>query len=219
MRSCGPSWTPSPRPNRKLVTFHDAFPYLAAALRVCSSSVSYSGTWARSRRRQSWRALVDKVRAAGVRAVFSEAQFNPELAQTLAEEAGVRHVVSNLYTRRPGAPPADSYLGLMRYDIEQIASRAPMTDGPRPSPWRMSRPDTATVWRSTMSAGGRRRVAAGRGRPQRRRQEHAAQGDGRTAAARVGHGHGPRRARRPVLRAGSRICPRRRRSTGSSRWP
>ena len=33
--------------------------------------------------------LVQTVKAAGVRAVFSEAQFNPKLAHTLADEAGI----------------------------------------------------------------------------------------------------------------------------------
>ena len=64
---------------------------------------------------------MDQVKAAGVKAVFSEAQFNPELAQTLADEAGITQVVTNLYNDALGDPPADTYLGMMRYDIEQIA--------------------------------------------------------------------------------------------------
>ena len=47
-------------------------------------------------------ALVDKVKAAGVKAVFSEAQFSPELAQTLADEAGITQVVTTLYNDAVG---------------------------------------------------------------------------------------------------------------------
>jgi ABC-type Zn uptake system ZnuABC Zn-binding protein ZnuA len=52
--------------------------------------------------------------------VFSEAQFNPKLAQTLADEAGIKTVVSTLYNDTLGPPPADSYLGMMRWNMQQI---------------------------------------------------------------------------------------------------
>ncbi len=110
-----------PEANRKLVTFHDAFPYLARhygleLIGVVLQNVGAEPTAA------ELAALVERVRAAGVKAVFSEAQFNPELAQTLADEAGISHVVTNLYNDALGAAPADTYLGLMRYDIEHIVS-------------------------------------------------------------------------------------------------
>jgi len=109
-----------PEANRKLVTFHDAFPYLARhygfeLVGVVLPNVGAEPTAA------ALAALVDKVKSAGVTAVFSESQFNPELAQTLADEAGISHVVTSLYNDALGAAPADTYLGLMRYDIEQIA--------------------------------------------------------------------------------------------------
>ena len=49
-------------------------------------------------------ALVEKVQSAGVRAVFSEAQFNPELAQTLAQEAGITTRGDPVH-RRPRSSP------------------------------------------------------------------------------------------------------------------
>jgi ABC-type Zn uptake system ZnuABC Zn-binding protein ZnuA len=63
---------------------------------------------------------VETVRATGAKAVFSEAQFNPKLAQTLADEAGVRTVVTTLYNDALGPPPADSYPGMMRWNVRQI---------------------------------------------------------------------------------------------------
>jgi ABC-type Zn uptake system ZnuABC Zn-binding protein ZnuA len=108
-----------PEANRKLVTFHDAFPYLARhygfqLIGVILANVGSEPSAADLAR------LVDQVRAAGVRAVFGEAQFSPELARTLADEAGITTVVSDLYTDALGDPPADTYLGLMRTDIERI---------------------------------------------------------------------------------------------------
>ena len=109
-----------PEANRKLVTFHDAFPYLAHHYGLELVGVILDNVGAEPTAREL-ADLVEKVRATGVRAVFSEAQFNPELARTLAEEAGISDVVTNLYTDALGDPPADSYLGMMRLDIERIA--------------------------------------------------------------------------------------------------
>lgn len=109
-----------PEANRRLVTFHDAFPYLAQhygfqLVGVILENVGAEPTAA------ELAGLVDLVKSAGVRAVFSEAQFNPELAQTLAQEAGISTVVTNLFTDSLGEPPADTYLGMLQTDIERIA--------------------------------------------------------------------------------------------------
>lgn len=110
-----------PSENRKLVTFHDAFPYLARhygfdVVGVILANVGQEPTAAQLAQ------LVETVKAAHVKAVFSEAQFSPKLAQTLADEAGIEHIVTSLYNDALGPPPADTYLGLMRYDIEQIVA-------------------------------------------------------------------------------------------------
>jgi manganese/iron transport system substrate-binding protein len=108
-----------PPQNRKLVTFHDAFPYLARhygfeLVGVILANVGQEPSAA------ELASLVETVKAAGVKAVFSEAQFSPKLAQTLAEEAGITKVVTTLYNDALGPPPADTYLGMMRYDMDQI---------------------------------------------------------------------------------------------------
>lgn len=108
-----------PEANRKLVTFHDAFPYFAEhfgfeLVGVILESVGQEPTAA------ELAALVERVRAAGATAVFSEAQFSPELSQTLAEEAGVTRVVSTLYSDALGPAPADTYAGMMRWNMDQI---------------------------------------------------------------------------------------------------
>ena len=108
-----------PPENRKLVTFHDAFPYFARhfgfeLIGVVLPNVGQEPT------ASDLAALVDKVRAAHVRAVFSEAQFNPKLVQTLADEAGINQVVTTLYNDTLGPAPADTYLGMMRWNMQQI---------------------------------------------------------------------------------------------------
>jgi zinc/manganese transport system substrate-binding protein/manganese/iron transport system substrate-binding protein len=108
-----------PAANRKLVTFHDAFPYFARhfgfeLVGVVVANVGQEPNAA------ELAALVQKVKAAGVKAVFSEAQFNPKLSQTLADEAGIKHVVTTLYNDALGPAPADSYPGMMRWNISQI---------------------------------------------------------------------------------------------------
>jgi ABC-type Zn uptake system ZnuABC Zn-binding protein ZnuA len=108
-----------PEANRKLVTFHDAFPYFARhfgfeLVGVILENVGQEPTAA------ELAALVDKVKATGVKAVFSEAQFSPKLSETLAQEAGISQVVTSLYNDALGPAPADSYLRLMRWNVDQI---------------------------------------------------------------------------------------------------
>lgn len=110
-----------PQVNRKLVTFHDAFPYFARhygfeLVGVILQNPGQEPTAA------ELAALVDVVKAAGVKAVFSEAQFSPELSETLAKEAGITSVVTTLYTDSLGPAPADTYAGLMRWDLDQIVA-------------------------------------------------------------------------------------------------
>ena len=108
-----------PEANRKLVTFHDAFPYFAQhyGFELVGVILENPGQEPSA---ADLAALVDQVKAAGVKAVFSEAQFSPKLAETLAQEAGITTVVTTLYNDALGPPPADTYLGLMRWDVDQI---------------------------------------------------------------------------------------------------
>jgi ABC-type Zn uptake system ZnuABC Zn-binding protein ZnuA len=108
-----------PVANRKLVTFHDAFPYFAKhygfeVIGVILQNVGQEPS------ASELAALVEKVKAAHVRAVFSESQFSPELADTLAHEAGVTSIVTSLYNDTLGPPPADTYLKMMGWNVDEI---------------------------------------------------------------------------------------------------
>ena len=107
-----------PEAARAFVSFHDALPYFARAygLRVVGVVVPAPG---QDPSAGEVAALISAIRAAGVRSVFSEAQFSPELARAIATEAGAT-VVADLYTDTLGDPPLDGYEGIMRWDVERI---------------------------------------------------------------------------------------------------
>lgn len=108
-----------PPDRRKLVTFHDAFPYFAAHYGFEMIGVILENP-GQEPSAADLAALVEKVKAAKVPAVFSEAQFDPKLAQTLADEAGVTKVVTTLYNDALGPSPANTYIGLMTWDVDEI---------------------------------------------------------------------------------------------------
>lgn len=108
-----------PAGDRKLVTFHDAFPYFAdhygfGLVGVIVENVGQEPT------ASELATLVETVKEAGVKAVFSEAQFSPDLARTLADEAGVTQVVTTLYNDTVGPPPTDTYLKMMEWNVDEI---------------------------------------------------------------------------------------------------
>ena len=110
-----------PVADRKLVTFHDAFPYFAAHYGFELIGVVLANV-GQEPRAADLAALVDKTKAAKVKAVFAEAQSNPELVRTLASEAGVSSVVTTLYNDTVGPPPTDTYLKMMAWNVDQIVT-------------------------------------------------------------------------------------------------
>jgi zinc/manganese transport system substrate-binding protein/manganese/iron transport system substrate-binding protein len=106
-----------PEANRRLVSFHEAFPYFAAAygLEIVGVIIDSPG---QDPSAGEIAELVNAIRASGARAVFTEAQFSPDLARTVADEAGVE-VVSDLYNDSLGDPPIDTYEAMMRWNAER----------------------------------------------------------------------------------------------------
>jgi len=107
-----------PAANRRVVSFHDAFPYYAAAygLEIVGVAVEAPG---QDPSAAQVSALIDTIRANGVKAVFSEAQFNPKTIEQIAQEAGAR-VVATLYNDSLGDPPVATYVGMMEWDTDQV---------------------------------------------------------------------------------------------------
>lgn len=107
-----------PEPSRVVVSFHDAFPYFAAAygLTIVGTIVDAPGQDPSAGEIGD---LVAVIRSSGATAIFAEAQFNPELAETIAGETGAV-VVTDLYTDSVGDPPADTYEGMMRSNASRV---------------------------------------------------------------------------------------------------
>jgi ABC-type Zn uptake system ZnuABC Zn-binding protein ZnuA len=107
-----------PEQNRRLVTFHDAFPYFAREYGIAIVGVAVEAPGQDPSASYTAR-LIDAIKAAGVKAIFSESQFPTKLVDQLAAETGTK-VVANLYDDSLGAPPIDSYEGVMDWDVDQL---------------------------------------------------------------------------------------------------
>ncbi len=107
-----------PSANRRIVTFHDAFPYFAReyGIEIVGVAVAAPG---QAPSAAQIAALVAAIRAAGVKAVFSETQFPSELVQQIGAETGAT-VVTDLYTDSLGDPPVTTYDGLIEWDLQRF---------------------------------------------------------------------------------------------------
>ena len=113
-----------PVDQRRAVTVHAAFGYLAAryglrltALQALQALSTNSEAGARAMGE-----LVRRLRADGTLAVFAENLHNARLLRQLAGEAGLA-VGGKLYSDALSGPrgPAPTYLALMRYNVDQLA--------------------------------------------------------------------------------------------------
>lgn len=109
-----------PEANRKLVTFHDAFPYFAREYGITIVGVAVEAPGQDPSAAYIGR-LIDAIKAAGVKAIFSESQFPTKLVDQLAAETGAT-VVANLYDDSLGDPPIDSYEAVINWDVDQLVA-------------------------------------------------------------------------------------------------
>ena len=113
-----------PAADRKLVTNHDAFNYLAAhyGIRVVGAVIPALSTAAQPSA-QDVAGLIDRIRAEHVRAIFTESSLDPTLERQIASEAGVR-VYADLYgdTLGPPGSPGATYLGMERWNVRAMVA-------------------------------------------------------------------------------------------------
>ena len=111
-----------PAGRRLLVTNHESLGYYADryGFQIVGAIVPSFSTEA-SPSAQQLAALVDRIRASGAPAVFLETGANPQLAEQIVQETGVR-VVTGLFTHSVGAAdgPAPTYIEMLRYDTRAI---------------------------------------------------------------------------------------------------
>jgi zinc/manganese transport system substrate-binding protein/manganese/iron transport system substrate-binding protein len=116
-----------PPAQRKLVTNHDAFGYYVDRyhLQFVGSIIPSFDTSAELSGRDITD-LVAKIRATGVKAIFSEASLPPKTAETIGREAGVKVVegANALYgdTLGPAGSDGDTYLKMEEHNTITIAT-------------------------------------------------------------------------------------------------
>lgn len=107
-----------PPERRLLVTNHESLGYFADryGFRLVGTIIPSVSTGASPSAQQLAR-LVEAIKESGAPAIFLETGSNPQLAQQLAQETGVR-VITDLYTHSPGAE--GGYLEMMRHNVRLI---------------------------------------------------------------------------------------------------
>ena len=113
-----------PPERRKLVTNHDAFGYFVAHYDIKFVGAVIPSLDSRAEPSAKETAdLIDKIKAKGVPAIFTEASINPKLEEQLGKQAGVK-VIPNLYGDNLGVAGsgADTYIGMMETDVSLIVS-------------------------------------------------------------------------------------------------
>ncbi len=109
-----------PEANRRIVMFHDAFPYFAREYGITIVGVAVEAPGQDPSAGYSAE-LIRAIRDAGVKAIFSESQFPTKLLDELASETGAK-VVANLYDDALGDPPVTSYEALIGWDVDQLVT-------------------------------------------------------------------------------------------------
>ena len=114
-----------PDERRRLVTSHDTFAYYARAygFEIVGTALGSVSTEVGEPSAQQFAALVAEIQEAGVPAIFAENVANPDLMQSIADEAGVA-LAPPLYTDALSEPggPAETYVALMRTNTTTIVT-------------------------------------------------------------------------------------------------
>lgn len=105
-----------PAERRKLVTFHDAFPYFAAhyGLELVGVVLKSPG---REPSAQEVAALITEIKSHDIPAVYAEPQFNSRILELAARDAGVQ--VKRLYSDAFDTQ-VKTYLDLMTFNVKSI---------------------------------------------------------------------------------------------------
>ncbi len=110
-----------PKAHRKLVTFHDAFPYFAKRYGLTLVGVVVESPGKEPSARET-AALIRKIKQQRVPAIFAEAQFSPKLMELLAKDARVRVITALYDDSLSSGPEANTYIAMMKYDVTQIVN-------------------------------------------------------------------------------------------------
>ena len=113
-----------PEANRKLVTNHESFGYFADRYGFqIIGTVMPSVSTGSAPSAQQLAQLIDHIKSTGAKAIFLETGTNPQLAEQVARETGIK-VETNLYshsiTAAGGAAP--TYLDMLKFNTDAIVA-------------------------------------------------------------------------------------------------
>lgn len=111
-----------PAEKRQLITNHESFGYFADRYGfTIQGTIIPSTSTSAAPSAQQLAALIEHIRKTGAQAIFLETGANPQLAQQVARETGIK-VVTDLYTHSTtvagGAAP--TYIDMMRVNVKAI---------------------------------------------------------------------------------------------------
>ena len=111
-----------PAQNRRLLTYHDSFPYFAQRYGMEIIGAVQPSDFSQPSAREV-ADLIDQVRDTGVPAIFGSEVFPSDVMEQIASEGGANFVDELRDDDLPGAPgdPNHSYLGLMQRNMEIMA--------------------------------------------------------------------------------------------------
>ena len=107
-------------PNKDIVTFHEAFPYLAKEFRLNIVSVveREPGTEPTPKELEE---LIAQVKALPVKVLFAEPQYSPVAAETIARETGAKlYQLDPVVTGEAKPEAKDAYLNTMRENMKVL---------------------------------------------------------------------------------------------------
>ena len=107
-------------PHKDIVTFHEAFPYLAKEfkLNVVSVIEREPGTEPTP---QELEATIAKVNSLPVKVLFTEPQYSPAAAETIARETGAKiYTLDPVVTGEADEQAMDAYINAMKKNMEVL---------------------------------------------------------------------------------------------------
>jgi manganese/iron transport system substrate-binding protein len=111
-----------PPAKRRLVTTHDAFQYFTRAYGLEMAGTLIGISTEEQPSAQTVKNLANEIRKMQIPAIFAETTINPQLIQTVAEEAGVRLAPQELYSDSIGVKGSegDSYVKMLVANTKSI---------------------------------------------------------------------------------------------------
>ena len=109
-------------PNKDIVTFHEAFPYFAQEfdLNIIAVIEREPGTEPSPKELAE---TIEKLKSKSVKVIFTEPQYSPKAAQTIADETGAKiYTLDPIVTGEANENSANDYINKMRQNMNVLVT-------------------------------------------------------------------------------------------------